>query len=147
METVKTQDVAVNDLNWKIEYDFDSCTMCGSCVASCTFGAIKAGVSRRSITMSESSQPKPVHKHRALPVIKQVGDIAHACVGCGMCEKVCPNSAIRPVRNVDTRKTLLSRDGGPIKRGGRTNLNAQRTLDHIVVGGEATMSFAEHGLL
>ncbi len=134
METVKTQDVAVNDLNWKIEYDFDSCTMCGSCVASCTFGAIKAGVSRRSITMSESSQPKPVHKHRALPVIKQVGDIAHACVGCGMCEKVCPNSAIRPVRNVDTRKTLLSRDGGPIKRGGRTNLNAQRTLDHIVVG-------------
>ena len=134
METVKTQDVAVNDLNWKIEYDFDSCTMCGSCVASCTFGAIKAGVSRRSITISESSQPKPVHKHRALPVIKQVGDIAHACVGCGMCEKVCPNSAIRPVRNVDTRKTLLSRDGGPIKRGGRTNLNAQRTLDHIVVG-------------
>ena len=55
-------------------------------------------------------------------------------VCCGMCEKVCPNSAIRPVRNVDTRKTLLSRDGGPIKRGGRTNLNAQRTLDHIVVG-------------
>ncbi len=134
METVKTQDVAVNDLNWKIEYNVDSCTMCGSCVASCTFGAIKAGVSRRSVTMSESSQPKPVHKHRAVPVIKQVGDIAHACVGCGMCEKVCPNSAIRPVRNVDTRKTLLSRDGGPIKRGGRTNLNAQRTLDHIVVG-------------
>ena len=134
METVKTQDVAVNDLNWKIEYNVDSCTMCGSCVASCTFGAIKAGVSRRSITVSESSQPKPVHKHRAVPVIKQVGDIAHACVGCGMCEKVCPNSAIRPVRNVDTRKTLLSRDGGPIKRGGRTNLNAQRTLDHIVVG-------------
>jgi len=134
METVKTQDVAVNDLNWKIEYNVDSCTMCGSCVASCTFGAIKAGVSRRSVTVSESSQPKPVHKHRAVPVIKQVGDIAHACVGCGMCEKVCPNSAIRPVRNVDTRKTLLSRDGGPIKRGGRTNLNAQRTLDHIVVG-------------
>lgn len=51
-----------------------------------------------------------------------------------MCEKVCPNGAIRPVRNADTRKTLLSRDHGPIKRGGRTNLNAQRTLDSIIVG-------------
>ena len=67
-------------------------------------------------------------------MIKQIKTLANACVGCGMCEKVCPNGAIRPVRNVDTRKTLLSRDNGPIKRGGRTNLNAQRTLDSIVVG-------------
>jgi len=134
METVKTQDVAVNDLNWKIEYHADRCTMCGSCVASCTFGAIKVEMARRSITVSESSQPEPVHKHSAIPVIKQQGKIANACVGCGMCEKVCPNNAIHPVRNPDTRKTLLSRDAGPIKRGGRTNLNAQRTLDHIVVG-------------
>ena len=29
METVKTQDISTNDLNWKIEYDMDRCTMCG----------------------------------------------------------------------------------------------------------------------
>lgn len=42
METVRTQDVGVNDLNWKIEYNPERCTLCGSCVAACTFGAIEA---------------------------------------------------------------------------------------------------------
>ena len=68
------------------------------------------------------------------PVIKQRGAVVTACVGCGMCEKVCPNVAIKPVHNPDTRANLLARSAGPIKRGGRTNLNAQRTLDKIVVG-------------
>ena len=134
METVKTQDISTNDLNWKIEYDMDRCTMCGSCLATCTFQAIKADVIRIDKTTSDGLFPDPKHTHKAIPVIKQVKTLANACVGCGMCEKVCPNGAIRPVRNTDTRKTLLSRDHGPIKRGGRTNLNAQRTLDSIIVG-------------
>lgn len=134
METVKTQDISTNDLNWKIEYDMDRCTMCGSCLATCTFQAIKADVIRIDKTTSDGLFPDPKHTHKAIPVIKQVKTLANACVGCGMCEKVCPNGAIRPVRNADTRKTLLSRDHGPIKRGGRTNLNAQRTLDSIIVG-------------
>ena len=134
MEQVRTQDVGVNDLPWKIEYHADRCTMCGSCVASCSFKAIKVAVQAQSITVSEDSQPKPIHKHIARPVIKQVASLKDFCRGCGMCEKVCPNNAIRPVRNPDNRKALLSRDAGPIKRGGRTNLNAQRTLDHIIVG-------------
>ena len=134
MEAVRTQDVGVNDLPWKIEYDRDRCTMCGSCVASCSFQAIKASVERKSITRSEGREPKPLHEHSAIPVIKQVASLTDFCRGCGMCEKVCPNNAIRPVRNPDTRKSLLSRDNGPIKRGGRTNLSAGRTLDHIIVG-------------
>ncbi|OUO38282.1 glutamate synthase [Megamonas hypermegale] len=134
MEAVRTQDISVNDLNWKIEYDMNRCTMCGSCLATCTFHAIEADVLRIDKTTSDSAFPEPKHTHKAVPVIKQIRTLANACVGCGMCEKVCPNGAIRPVRNVDTRKTLLSRDNGPIKRGGRTNLNAQRTLDSIVVG-------------
>lgn len=48
METVKTQDVTVNDLNWKIDYDPDRCTMCGSCVAACTFNAIEVVVERQA---------------------------------------------------------------------------------------------------
>lgn len=134
METVKTQDISTNDLNWKIEYDMDRCTMCGSCLATCTFQAIKADVIHIDKTTSDGLFPDPKHTHKAIPVIKQVKTLTNACVGCGMCEKVCPNGAIRPVRNADTRKTLLSRDHGPIKRGGRTNLNAQRTLDSIIVG-------------
>lgn len=134
METVRTQDISVNDLNWKIEYDMNRCTMCGSCLATCTFQAIKADVLRLDKTTSEGIFPEPKQNHKVVPIIKQVNSLANACVGCGMCEKVCPNNAIRPVRNMDTRKTLISRDHGPIKRGGRTNLNTQRTLDSIVVG-------------
>lgn len=134
MEAVKVQDIAVNDLPWRIEYHAERCTLCGSCVASCTFGAIQPVVRRRSVTVSEGSQPSPARRQIAAPVIRQLASLRHACRGCGMCERVCPNNAIRPVRNPDNRRTLLSRDSGPIKRGGRTNLNAQRTLDQIVVG-------------
>ena len=132
MEAVKVQDIAVNDLPWKVEYNAERCTMCGSCVASCTFRAIKVEVQRKSVTVSQANQPEPNHRQLALPVIKQVADVACACRGCGMCEKVCPNNAIRAVRNPDNRRNLLF--NRPIKRGGRTNLNAQRTLDKIIVG-------------
>jgi len=135
MEAVKTQDITVNDLNWKIDYQPNRCTMCGSCVAACSFNAIEAAMERRSITVSTGHQPEPTQRHMAAPVIRQKTTIANACVGCGMCEKVCPNKAIKPVRNEDTRYNLLARSGGsPLKRGGRTNLNPGRTLDNIVVG-------------
>lgn len=135
MEAVRTQDVTVNDLPWKIEYSPERCTMCGSCVATCTFNAIEAAMERRSVTVSTGHQPSPTERHIAVPVIRQKRTIASACVGCGMCEKICPNSAIRPVRNSDSRYNLLARSGGAtIKRGGRTNLNASRTFDKIIVG-------------
>lgn len=135
METVKMQDITCNDLPWKIEYRPERCTMCGSCVAACTFQAIEAVMERRSVTVSTGHQPEPSQRHTANPVIKQKKSLANACVGCGMCEKVCPNQAINPVRNQDTRFNLLARSGGsPIKRGGRTNVMADRVLDKIVVG-------------
>ena len=134
MQAMKTQDVGVNDLPWILEYKPDRCTMCGSCVAACSFGAIEVGVERHALTISDDRQPAPIKTFEARPVIRQVASLTEFCRGCGMCEKICPNTAIRPVRNADNRKTLLSKDKGPIKRGGRTNLNAQRTLDTIVVG-------------
>ena len=134
MEAIKVQDIAVNDLPWRIEYDASRCTRCGSCVAGCTFHAIEFGVRRQSMTVSKENTPMPEHTQVAVTVVKQSSDLKNACRGCGMCERVCPNDAIRPVRTQDSRKTLLSRDNGPIKRGGRTNLNAQRTLDKIIVG-------------
>jgi len=133
--TVKTQDITVNDLTWKIEHNPLRCTMCGSCLAACTFHAIEAAMERRSVTISTGYQPEPAVRHRAVPVIRQRAGLANACVGCGMCEKVCPNQAIRPVRNPDSRQVLLARQGGtPIKRGGRNNLIKDRTLDKLLIG-------------
>lgn len=135
METVRTQAISVNDLPWKIDYQAERCTMCGSCTAACTFQAIQPAVERRSRTVSTGHQPEPTQRHLALPVIKQVASIANACTGCGMCEKVCPNRAIRPVRNPAPRYNLLARAGGvPLKRGGRSNLEGERTLDQLLVG-------------
>lgn len=134
---VKINEICANDLPWKIEWDPCKCKMCGSCVAACSFGAIEAGVESRRYIHSEGLMPDPQEEERyAIPVIKQVTTIKNHCVGCGMCEKVCPNRAIKPVRNDDNRWPLIGREGGHmIKRGGRANLNAyDRTLDKIVVG-------------
>ncbi|GFH62767.1 MAG: glutamate synthase (NADPH-GOGAT) subunit 2 [Candidatus Desulfovibrio kirbyi] len=134
METVRTQAVSVNDLGWKIDYRPERCALCGSCVAGCTFNALEVSVVRAGCAVSRDSTPNPQREYVARPVIRQKNAVATACVGCGMCEKTCPNGAIAPVRNPDSRFPLLARERGPIKRGGRTNLNSQRTLDAIIVG-------------
>ncbi len=139
MEAVKKiNEITANDLPWQIEWDPCKCKMCGSCVAACTFGAIEVGVEGRGYIHSEGITPAPAEEvsKYAIPAIKQVATIKHHCVGCGMCEKICPNRAIKPVRNQDSRWELVAREGGAtIKRGGRANLNsAERAFDKIVVG-------------
>ena len=109
MESVTTQDIGVNDLRWIIDYRPERCTMCGSCVASCTLNALEVAVMRQDLTVSRASQPEPVREHLARPVIRQKASLTGSCVGCGMCEKVCPNQAIRAVRNPDSRYALLAR--------------------------------------
>ncbi len=134
MQTVKALDLYPGDLRWIIEYEPSRCTMCGSCVAQCTQNALEVRMMRQDLTVSRAAQPDPEKSHLARPVIRQKTDMDHVCVGCGFCQKVCPNDAIRPVRNPDQRVPILARAHGPIKRGGRTDLNTQRTLDSIVVG-------------
>ncbi|MFR5647431.1 MAG: 4Fe-4S binding protein [Bilophila wadsworthia] len=60
MESVTTQDIGVNDLRWIIDYRPERCTMCGSCVASCTLNALEVAVMRQDLTVSRASQPEPV---------------------------------------------------------------------------------------
>ena len=134
MQTVKALDNCTDDLRWIIRYDPTRCTMCGSCVAQCMQNAIEVRMMRQDLTISSKPWPDPEKKHVARPVIRQKTDLAHQCVGCGFCAKVCPNDAIHPERNPDQRVPVIGRVNGPIRRGGRTNLNTQRTLDAIVVG-------------
>ena len=137
METMKVQNVTPNDMPWKIKYDASRCTLCGSCVSACSFRAIEAKVERRRMVFSEGDLPDPQQRFSAVPVIRQVKDVRHYCRGCGICEKVCPNDAIGPQRNPDTRHPIITRciGGDSIKRGGRKNLESTvRTLDKIRVG-------------
>ncbi|HCW94109.1 glutamate synthase-related protein [Flexistipes sinusarabici] len=137
MASVKVNDLAKDDLNWRIDYDSSRCTMCGSCVSSCPFGAIHAKVEKRRKVVSEDITPNPKIIFQTVPVISQTIDEYMFCRGCGVCERVCPNEAIRPVRNSDARFGMRYRGAlaDPFKRGGRSNLETDgRTLDKIKVG-------------
>jgi glutamate synthase (NADPH/NADH) large chain len=137
METVKINDLACNDLPWKVIYDTERCTLCGSCVAACTFDAIAPKVERRRKSFSDTETPEPKIKFSATPVISQKNVLKNYCRGCSVCERVCPNNAIRAERNPDSRFSVVyqaSTGTGP-KRGGRNNLEvAARTLDTLRVG-------------
>jgi len=123
------------DLPWKIVWNSETCIRCGSCVATCTFGAIQAELQKQGQTFSTGPIPKPVDNSQVILAIKQVSDPKHFCRGCSMCEKVCPTNSIRPVANEHHRFPLLARQGGtPIKRGGRAHHVPVRVLDYIKVG-------------
>lgn len=137
METMRVQHVTPNDMPWKVKYDASRCTLCGSCVSACSFRAIECKVERRRMVFSEGDMPDPQQRFSAVPVIRQVKDVQHYCRGCGICEKVCPNDAISPERNRDTRHPIITRclGGDSIKRGGRKNLESSaRTLDKMRIG-------------
>ena len=107
METVKINDLACNDLPWKVIYDTERCTLCGSCVAACTFDAIKPKIERRRKSFSDTETPEPKIKFSATPVIAQKNVLKNYCRGCGVCERVCPNNAIRAERNPDSRFSVV----------------------------------------
>lgn len=137
MATVKANDISKDDLMWQIQYNKERCTLCGKCVASCTFGAIKADVEKRRKVYSEGPVPTPKVQMVAEPVIKQIIKTNQNCVGCGICSRVCPNEAIRPHYNLYNRINVKYRaeNADSPKRGGRTNLHTEgRTLDKIKIG-------------
>ena len=137
MATMKVNQIAIDDLQWIIEYKSDRCTFCGKCVAACAFKAIQPSVEKRRKVVSEGITPDPKMSFQTVPVIKQVINTTNFCRGCGICQKVCPNDAIKPVINKDERCALKHRaiHADPLKRGGRTNLHTEgRTLDKIKVG-------------
>jgi glutamate synthase (NADPH/NADH) large chain len=137
MATMKVNKISRDDLDWKIAYKHDRCTLCGKCVASCPFKAIEVGVEKRRKVISDHFTPEPKVQFQTVPVIRQVVNEYEFCRGCGVCERVCPNEAIKPERNADSRFAAKYRAtvADPYKRGGRSNLTTEkRTLDKIRVG-------------
>ncbi|HPJ92755.1 MAG TPA: glutamate synthase-related protein [Deltaproteobacteria bacterium] len=121
------------DLLWHILWDKAKCTLCGKCTAVCPVRAIELGVHRkREVNVPVGLVEKPSNIYTVYHGIMQVTDPAHACVGCGMCTHVCPNSAIYPVMNEEKDKLRFHvNDGGePRRRGGRRN-DSGSLLDRI----------------
>lgn len=131
MESMTAQDLCLEDLPWLIDYDSEKCIACGKCTATCSFHAIYPSLPLKGA----SALSRDAEKESASPiVIRQRISIERVCTGCGMCAKVCPANAIKPVFNRRNRWPIVARASGPIKRGGRSQLSMPRALDAIVVG-------------
>jgi len=117
--------LSVKDLPWQILWSKEKCTLCGRCTAVCPVNAIELGVFRkRLVTTSLDSDNPPANVHTVYHGIRQKTDPAYACVGCGMCNMVCPNDAIIPARSdeADKLRFHINRGGQPRRRGGRRNM-------------------------
>ncbi|MBI9110705.1 glutamate synthase-related protein [Maridesulfovibrio ferrireducens] len=125
--------LGVKDLPWQIEWDKDLCTQCGRCTSVCPVNAIELGVFRkRDIKTPIGLKTKATNEYSVFYGIRQRTDPAYGCIGCSMCNMVCPNNAIRPNRDEGstTLKFHSDRGGNPRTRGGRRN-SGESLLDQI----------------
>jgi len=121
------------DLPWQIHWDIHSCTLCGRCTAVCPVNAIELGVFRkRNINVPFLGSQKPSSESSVYYGIRQRTAPAYACVGCSMCNLVCPNNSIQALKTETTDMLRFHRDQGgqPRTRGGRRNLS-DSVLDQI----------------
>ena len=83
--------LSVNDLPWQIEWDKNTCTLCGRCTSVCPVSAIELGVFRkRAVEATLALQKKPTNSYSIYYGIRQRTDPAYRCIGCGMCSQACP---------------------------------------------------------
>jgi len=125
--------LSVKDLPWQILWDKEKCTLCGQCTAVCPVNSIELGVFRKRVFQATLDQEEtPTNLHTIYHGIRQKTDPAYTCVGCGMCNMVCPNDAIIPARSdeADKLRMHIDRGGQPRRRGGRRNQTGS-VLDQI----------------
>ncbi|MGD2268963.1 MAG: glutamate synthase-related protein [Desulfobacterales bacterium] len=127
--------LSVKDLPWQILWNKDKCSLCGQCTAVCPVNALELGVFRKRICEPpvglDNSGPPPSDV-KLYYGIRQKTDPAYKCVGCAMCNMVCPNDAIIPCRSdeADKLRFQVDRGGQPRRRGGRRNIS-DNILDQI----------------
>ena len=125
--------LSVKDLPWQILWDKDKCTLCGKCTAVCPVNAIELGVFRkRNIKATMGLASSPSNDFKIYYGIRQKTDPAYSCIGCAMCNLVCPNDAIMPAKNdeADKLRYHINQGGQPRRRGGRRG-NSDSLLDMI----------------
>lgn len=125
--------LSIKDLLWQILWDKEKCTLCGQCTAVCPVQAIELGVFRKRIVENPVNfTEKPSTLYKVYNGIRQKTDPSYACIGCAMCNMVCPNDAIIPMKTdeADKLKFHINRGGTPRSRGGRRNVSGG-ILDQI----------------
>jgi glutamate synthase (NADPH/NADH) large chain len=133
MATLHPSTLSTKDLRWRILWSKEKCTLCGRCTAVCPVQAIELGVHRkRTVNVSMGIKETPGAAFSVYHGIDQRTDPAYACIGCAMCNLVCPNEAIIPVHNDenDKQRFHINTGGVPRRRGGRRN-NPGSLLDQI----------------
>lgn len=136
--TITPSTLSVKDLLWQIHWDKEKCTLCGRCTAVCPVQAIELGVHRKRIVQvpllgAAEQKAAPGNLYQVYYGIRQKTDPAYACIGCAMCNQVCPNGAIIPYRSdeIDKLRFHINRGGQPRRRGGRRNDPSPNVLDRI----------------
>jgi glutamate synthase (NADPH/NADH) large chain len=133
MGTITPSTLSRSDLPWQIAWSKEKCNLCGHCTAVCPVRAIELGVHRkRTLQVPIGLTEKPGNLYSIYHGIRQRTEPAFTCIGCGMCDLLCPNGAIRPVRSVETDKLRfhINQGGVPRRRGGRRN-DPRNVLDEI----------------
>ena len=113
------------DLPWQIEWNKEKCMLCGKCTAVCPVSAIELGVFRKRVmSINIDVNQASSSSHSVFHGIKQKTEPENACVGCAMCNMVCPNDAIIPMKSDEPNKLAfhINQGGQPRKRGGRRNV-------------------------
>jgi glutamate synthase (NADPH/NADH) large chain len=136
--TITPSTLSIKDLLWHIYWDKEKCTLCGRCTAVCPVQAIELGVHRKRIVQvpllgTGEQKAAPGNLYQVYYGIRQKTNPAYACIGCAMCNQVCPNGAIIPYRSdeIDKLRFHINRGGQPRRRGGRRNDPSPNVLDRI----------------